>query len=143
MKCIVKIIEYYRTHRCAWLNHRCKFVLYKAWIAEWWKNIFENMTTWGYVISAIEAKISEESITFYIEEWWIIQNGPRQQIATIFDNNKNTYGDEKTIRRTFRMAFCNWNNAKKDIGCWISVAAMHKDMHDYCKSCDACQKKED
>ncbi len=29
-KCIVKIVKHYRTHKCVWSNHRCRFVLHKA-----------------------------------------------------------------------------------------------------------------
>jgi hypothetical protein len=41
---------------------------------------------------------------------------------TTFDNNKNTNGDERITRRTFKKAFCNENNIKENIGCWILVA---------------------
>jgi hypothetical protein len=42
---------------CAWSNHKCKFVLYKARMAEWCKRIFENMTAWGHVIGAAKVEI--------------------------------------------------------------------------------------
>jgi len=34
-------------------------------------------------------------------------------------------------------AFCNRNHIEENIGCWILVANY---VHDYCKSCDACQR---
>jgi hypothetical protein len=46
-------------------------------MAKGYERIFENMTNWGHIINIVEAKISQESITFYIEEWWIGHNGPQ------------------------------------------------------------------
>jgi hypothetical protein len=79
------------------------------------------MTNWGHVIDAIKAEIGEENTTFYTKEWWIVQNGLKQQIAMMFDNNINIDGDEKTAWLSFRKAFCNGNNVEEDIGCWILV----------------------
>jgi len=64
------------------------------------------MTDWGHIINATKAEIGQESKTFYIEEWWIVHNGPRQQTMMMFDNNKSTYGDERTTWKTFS----NWTN---------------------------------
>ncbi len=76
-------------------------------MVEWCKKKFENMTTWRHIIDAREAKIGQKNKTFYNEKWWIIENGPRQQTMTVFDNNKSTDGDEKTTWKTFKKAFCN------------------------------------
>jgi hypothetical protein len=40
----------------------------------------------------------------------------------MFNNNRSTNGDERTARKTFKRAFCDENNAKEDIGCWMLVA---------------------
>jgi hypothetical protein len=34
----------------------------------------------------------------YIEKWWIIHNGPKQQIAMMFYNYKNMYGDDNYMK---------------------------------------------
>ncbi len=59
---------------------------------------------------------------------------------TMFDNYRSIDGDDRTIWKTIRRAFCNWNNIEKDIGCWILVANYVQNVHDYYKSCDTCQK---
>jgi hypothetical protein len=121
-RCIVKTTTYYRTHMRGWLNHRCKSILHIAWMVEWRKRIFENGTYWGYVIDTTEAEIGWERRTFHTEEWWTVHNGPRQQIATMFDNCKSIDGGERIARRTIGRTLCNWNNEEEDIGCWILVA---------------------
>jgi hypothetical protein len=88
---------------------------------KWCKRIFENRIAWGHVICVAKAKINQESRTFFTKEWWIVQNGPRQQTTIMFNNNKNTNGDERITWRTFKKAFCNWNNLEENIGCWILV----------------------
>ncbi len=47
-------------------------------------------------------------------------------------------GDQRIAWRTFRKAFCNKNNAEENIAYWEPTT--YKDVHDYYKSCDACQK---
>jgi hypothetical protein len=116
-KYVVKTTRCYITHRCTWLNHKCKFVLHIAKMVEWCQRIFEIMTNSGHIISSVEAEISQESKASYNEEWWIVYNGPIQQIVMMFDNNKSTDGDARITWWTIRRAFCNWNNAEEDIGC--------------------------
>jgi len=81
------------------------------------ERIFVNMPYWGHIISTIKTKIGQENRTIHTEKWWIVQNGPRQQTMAMFDNYKNTNGDEKITWTTNMKAFCNWNNTKKDIRC--------------------------
>jgi hypothetical protein len=58
----------------------------------------------------------------------------------MFDNNKNTNGDERIAWKTLMRAFYNWNNAEKVLDARYWWPIMYRDVHDYCKSCDACQR---
>jgi hypothetical protein len=97
-------------------------LFYRAWIVEWCKIIFENKEHWGNIVCIIELETGWESRAFLTKKWWIVQNGPRQQIAKMFDNYKSTYGDERIAWRTIKRPFCNWNHIEEDIGCGIFVA---------------------
>jgi hypothetical protein len=62
-------------------------------MAEWCKRFFEIMADWKNIIYITKTKIIQESKTSYIEEWWIVQNGPIQQNVKMFDNYKSIDGD--------------------------------------------------
>ncbi len=70
------------------------------------------MIDWGYIISLAKVEIGQESIAFHIQEWWIVHNGPRKQIVTMFNNDISIDVDEIIAWKTIRRAFCNWNNTK-------------------------------
>jgi len=78
---------------------------------------FKNRTNWRHVIGTTEAESGQESKAFHTEEWWIVQNGWRQQTTMMFDNNKSIDGDERIAWRSFMRAFSNWNNIEENIGC--------------------------
>ncbi len=66
---------------------------------EWLNDVncfFENKADWRNILCTTKAKISQESKTFHIEEWWIVQNGSRQQTTKMFDNYISTNSDERT-----------------------------------------------
>ncbi len=70
----------------------------------------------GFVIESIK-ELRGASKAFHIEEWWIVQNGPRQLSVMMFDNYKRINDDERIAWKTISRAFCNWNNIKENIGC--------------------------
>jgi hypothetical protein len=109
-------------------------------MAEWCKSIFENMIDRGKIIYITKVESGQESRAFHTKEWWIIQNGSRQQTMKMFDNYRSIDGDEKTTWRTIKMSFCNWNHVEEDIRCEILWPTLYKDDNDYYRSCDACQR---
>jgi hypothetical protein len=60
----------------------------------------------GFVIESIK-ELRGASKAFHIEEWWIVQNGPRQLSVMMFDNYKRITDDERTAWKTISRAFCN------------------------------------
>jgi len=91
-------------------------------MAKWCNFFFENMVNWGNIIGITKIEICQGSKTFHIEEWWIVENGPIQQNAKMFNNYKSTYGDDITTCKTIKKSFCNWNHVEEDIGWEILMA---------------------
>ncbi len=57
----------------------------------------------------------------------------------MFDNYKSTDGDERITWKTIKKIFYNWITQIMilDVGYWWLI--MYKNVHDYYRSCDACQ----
>ncbi len=69
------------------------------------KRFYENKADWKNIIYITKIEIGQDNKAIHTEEWWIVQNRPRQQIMKMFGNYRSAYGDERIAWRTIKVYF--------------------------------------